>query len=75
MASLNLLKKHRTNSYKKVLDVIFKHISQLQEIKKEETDVKSSSSSLVPLTNHFSEPFLNDLELIWKLKKTIQTDY
>jgi hypothetical protein len=42
--------------------------------KKEESDKKSASSSLVPLTVLFSEPFLRDLELIWQLNKTIKTN-
>ena len=37
--------------------------------KKEEPDTNSSSSPLVPLTVLFSEPFLQDLELIWTLRK------
>jgi site-specific DNA recombinase len=41
-------KKHRTNSYNKVLDVIFKDTSQLRTQKKEESVVNSESSSLVP---------------------------
>ena len=41
-------KKHRTNSYNEVLDVIFKDTNQLREKKKEEPDKKSASSSLVP---------------------------
>ena len=41
-------KKHRTKSYNKVLDVIFKDISQLYEKKEEDPDKKSASSSLVP---------------------------
>jgi hypothetical protein len=40
--------------------------------KKEESDKKSASSLLVPLTVLFSEPFLHDLELIWNLSKTIK---
>lgn len=41
-------KNYRTNSYNKVLDVIFKETSQLQGQKKEEADKKSASSRLVP---------------------------
>ncbi len=41
-------KKHRTDSYNKVLDVIFKDTSQLRIQKKEESVVNSESSSLVP---------------------------
>lgn len=41
-------KKHRTNSYNEVLDVIFKDTNQLQAKKKEEPNKKTSSSSSVP---------------------------
>jgi site-specific DNA recombinase len=41
-------KKHRTDSYNKVLDVIFKDTNQLRTQKKEESVVNSESSSLVP---------------------------
>ena len=41
-------KKHRTNSYNKVLDIIFKDTSQLQEKKREEPVKKSDSSFQVP---------------------------
>ena len=64
-------KKHRTNSYNKVLDTIFQETNQLKEKKKEEPDENSDSSLQVPLTVLFSEPFLNDLELIWNLNTTI----
>lgn len=64
-------KKYQTESYNKVLDVIFKDISQLRAQKKEESVEISESSPLVPLTVLFSEPFLNDLELIWNLRDTI----
>ena len=40
-------KEYRSNSYNKVLDVIFKETSHLQE-KKEETEIKTVSSSPVP---------------------------
>ncbi len=41
-------KKHRTESYNKVLDVIFKDTSQLMAIKKEASDEKPEAPSLVP---------------------------
>ena len=66
-------KKHRTNTFNEVLNVIFQDVSQLYGKKKEEPDKKSSSSSFVPLTVLFSEPFLNDLEMIWYLHNTLKT--
>ena len=41
-------KECRTNSYNKVLDIIFKDTNQLRQKKKEESDEKSASSLLVP---------------------------
>ncbi len=40
--------------------------------KEKDPDKQPASISLVPLTVLFSEPFLTDLELLWKLHKTIK---
>lgn len=45
-------------------DWIFQNTNELQKQKKEGTDKKSIPYVFVPLTGHFSEPFLKDLDLI-----------
>ena len=65
--------KYRTNSYNKVLKWIFQNTNDLHNKKKEETDKKSVSSASVPLTELFSEPFLKDLDLIWRIDSRISS--
>ena len=59
--------KYRTNSYNKVLEWIFQNTNELQNKKTEDQDQKSLSSVSVPRTGLFYEPFLKDLDLIWKI--------
>jgi len=57
--------------YNKVLDWIFENTKELQNKKPEEQDQKSLSSGSVPPTEQFSEPFLRDLDLIWRVEMKI----
>lgn len=60
--------KNRTTSYNIVLEWIFQYTNELQNNKTEEQDQKSLSSVSVPRTGLFYEPFLWDLDLIWRVK-------
>ena len=62
---------YKTSSYNKVLEWIFQNTNDLQNKKTEEQDKKSLSSVSAPLTELFSEPFLRDLDLIWRLDSNI----
>ena len=58
--------KYQTNSYNKVLEWIFQNTNELGKEKPEERDDNSYSSGSAPPTGRFYEPFMRDLELIWK---------
>ncbi len=61
----------RLGSYNKVLEWIFQNTNDLHNKKTEEQDQKSLSSVSVPRTGLFYEPFLNDLDLIWRVSPHI----
>ena len=65
-------KKYRTPKFNEAIAIITKNFKELQRtiIKKEDNLSKISLS--VPGANLFSEPFLNDLELIWNLNKVLK---
>ena len=63
---------YRTTSYNKVLDWIFQNTNELQKEKTEGADKKSVSSVSVPLTELFSEPFMKDLDLLWRVDYMIK---
>ena len=63
--------KYRTNSYNKVLDLIFQQTNELRGGKKEKGERFSSFSHSVPLTVLFSNQFLEDLDKIWELRHWI----
>jgi len=60
--------KYQTSSYHKVLEWIFQNTKELQNKKTEDQDQKSLSSVSVPGAVLFSEPFMRDLEMIWRVK-------
>jgi len=60
--------KYRTNSYNKDLEWIFQNTKELHDKKTEEQDQRSLSSVSVPGAGLFYEPFMRDLELIWRVK-------
>jgi len=64
--------KHQIGSFSKVLEWIFQNTNDLQK-KPEEKDQKSLSSVSVPGAVLFSEPFLRDLDLIWRVHSKIDT--
>lgn len=64
-------KTYRTNSYNKVLDLIYQQTNELRGVEKKSGESFSTFSASVPLTVLFSNQFLHDLDLIWELKDYI----
>jgi hypothetical protein len=61
----------RTSTSNKVLEWIFENTNELEKQKTEEQDIKSVFSVSVPGAGRFYEPFLRDLELIWRVDLNI----
>ena len=64
-------KTYRTNSYNKVLDLIYQQTNELRGVEKKNGESFSTFSASVPLTVLFSNQFLHDLDLIWELREWI----
>jgi len=64
-------KTYRTNSYNKVLDLIYQGTNKLRGEEKKSGESFSTFSASVPLTVLFSNQFLEDLDKIWELRKFI----
>ena len=64
-------KTYRTNSYNKVLDLIYQQTNELRGVEKKNGESFSTFSASVPLSVLFSNQFLHDLNLIWELKDYI----
>src|SRR5699024_12634095 len=64
-------KTYRTNSYNKVLDLIYQQTNELRGVEKKRGESFSTFSASVPLTVLFSNQFLHDLDLIWELREWI----
>ena len=60
-----------TNSYNKVLDLIYQQTNELRGVEKKSGESFSTFSASVPLTVLFSNQFLHDLDLIWELRELI----
>ncbi len=60
-----------TNSYNKVLDLIYQQTNELRGVEKKSGESFSTFSASVPLTVLFSSQFLHDLDLIWELRELI----
>jgi hypothetical protein len=63
----NCANKCKFDVHNKVHDWIYQNTNKLQKKKTEGSDEKSVSSVSVPRTELFSEPFLKDLDLIWRI--------
>ena len=64
-------KTYRTNSYNKVLDLIYQQTNELRGVEKKSGESFSTFSASVPLSVLFSNQFLHDLDLIWELREWI----
>lgn len=64
-------KTYRTNSYNKVLDLIYQQTNELRGVEKKSGESISTFSASVPLSVLFSNQFLHDLNLIWELRDFI----
>lgn len=64
-------KTYRTNSYNKVLDLIYQQTNELRGVEKKSGESFSTFSASVPLSVLFSNQFLHDLNLIYELKDYI----
>ena len=63
--------KYRTNSYNKVLDLIYQHTNELLGRENEKGEAVANFSNSVPLTVLFSNHFFEDLDKIWELRHWI----
>ena len=61
-------KSYRTNSYNKVLDIIYQQTNELRGQKKRDSSDFSEKSLEVPLDVLFSKEFQDDLMRIWNLR-------
>ena len=64
-------KTYRTNSYNKVLDLIYQETNKLRGEEKKSGESFSTFSASVPTSVLFSNQFLEDLERIWELREFI----
>ena len=64
-------KNYRTNSYNKMLDIIFQETNTLRGNKKLESSSNEEDSNSVPPDVLFSNELLEDLEKIWALRFVI----
>ena len=62
---------YRTNSYNKVLDIIYQQTNELRGQKKRDSSDFSEKSLQVPLDVLFSKEFQDDLMRIWNLRYLI----
>ena len=62
---------HRTGKINSVLEVIIQQTSELRGIKKKKATKSCDFIALVPLTELFSNNFMEDLEKIWELRAFI----
>jgi hypothetical protein len=65
-------KLYRTNSYNKVLDLIYLQTNELRGQKKRDSSDFSEKSLQVPLDVLFSNELLTDLARIWALRYIIE---
>ena len=63
--------KYRTQSYNKVLDLIFQETNKLRGCEKKRSEESKEIPHSVPRTGLFSNSFLRDLDKIWELREVI----